>query len=181
MDLTEKTLDGEYKYKGRIIKLRVDSVELPNGNVSTREVIEHNGGVGVAALTDKNEVLLVKQFRYPYKEVLYEIPAGKRDGNEDPLVCGKRELKEETGASAAEYLPLGKLYPSPGYCGETIWMFAAKGLTYGTDNPDDDEFIECERIPLEIAVEMIMNGEIADSKTQAAILKLKLLHDSGKF
>ena len=99
MNLEEKQLTSEYIYNGKIIKLRRDTALLPNGKTSTREVIEHNGGVCVAALTDSDEVLFVKQFRYPYMEVVTEIPAGKRDSaDEDPLACGKRELKEETGA-----------------------------------------------------------------------------------
>lgn len=181
MNLEEKQLTSEYIYNGKIIKLRRDTALLPNGKTSTREVIEHNGGVCVAALTDNDEVLFVKQFRYPYMEIVTEIPAGKRDGaDEDPLVCGKRELKEETGAEAESFIPLGKLYPSPGYCGEVIWMFAATDLCYGEQHPDDDEFLSVEKIPLEKAVQMILSGEITDAKTQAAVLKLKLLKDRGE-
>ena len=114
-------------------------------------------------------------------EIVTEIPAGKRDSaDEDPLACGKRELKEETGAEAESFIPLGKLYPSPGYCGEVIWMFAATGLSYGEQHPDDDEFLSVEKIPLEKAVQMILSGEITDAKTQAAVLKLKLLKDRGE-
>ena len=181
MNLEEKQLSKEYVYKGKIINVRKDKALLPNGKTSTREVIEHPGGVCVAALTDDNEVLFVGQFRYPYMEVITEIPAGKRDKNgEDPLECGIRELKEETGASAEKFIPLGKLYPSPGYCGEIIWMYAATGLTYGEQQPDDDEFLTVEKIPLDTAVKMILSGEITDAKTQTAVLKLKLLKDSGK-
>ena len=181
MNLEEKQLTSEYIYNGKIIKLRRDTALLPNGKTSTREVIEHNGGVCVAALTDSDEVLFVKQFRYPYMEIVTEIPAGKRDGaDEDPLTCGKRELKEETGAEAESFIPLGKLYPSPGYCGEVIWMFAATDLRYGEQHPDDDEFLSVEKIPLDKAVQMILSGEITDAKTQAAVLKLKLLKDRGE-
>ena len=177
MNLDEKQLSSEYIYKGKIIRLRRDTALLPNGNTAAREVIEHNGGVCVAALTDNNEVLFVKQFRYPYMETVTEIPAGKRDSaNEDPLACGKRELKEETGAEAQKFIPLGKLYPSPGYCGEIIWMYAATGLTFG----EQHEFLSVEKIPLEKAVEMILSGEITDAKTQAAVLKLKLLKDKNE-
>lgn len=181
MNLTEKQLTKEYIFKGKIINLRRDTALLPNNTEAIREVVEHNGGVCVAALTDDNEVLFVKQFRYPYMEEILEIPAGKRDSlNEDPLLCGKRELKEETGATAKRFIPLGELYPTPGYCGEIIWMFAATDLDFGDQDPDDDEFLEVKKIPLEKAVEMILNGEIKDAKTQAAILKLKLLKDSGE-
>ena len=181
MNLTEKQLTKEYIFKGKIINLRRETALLPDNSTAIREVVEHNGGVCVAALTDDDEVLFVKQFRYPYMEEILEIPAGKRDSlDEDPLECGKRELKEETGAAAQKFIPLGELYPTPGYCGEIIWMYAALGLTFGQQNPDDDEFLEVTKIPLEKAVEMILNGEIKDAKTQAAILKLKLLKDSGK-
>lgn len=180
MNFEEKQLKAEYMYKGRIINLRRDDVALPNGHTSVREVVEHPGGVCVAALTDRNELLFVRQFRYPYGEMTLEIPAGKRDnGNESPLECGKRELKEETGAAAECFIPLGELYPSPGYCGEIIWMYAALGLTFGEQNPDDDEFLAAERIPLEKAVEMVLSGGIKDAKTQAAVLKIKLLLDKG--
>ena len=181
MHLEEKQLSKEYIYEGRVIKLRRDIALLPNGSEATREIIEHNGGVCVAALTDNNEVLMVKQFRYPYSEVIMEIPAGKRDSkDEDPLECGIRELEEETGAKAENFIFLGELYPTPGYCGEVIWMYAATGLTFGEQHTDEDEFLTVEKLPLEKAVDMILSGEIRDSKTQAAILKLKLLKDSGK-
>ena len=173
MNLEEKQLSFEYKFKGKIINLRVDNALLPNGATATREVVEHNGGICVVPLTDKNEVLMVEQYRYPYSEVVLEIPAGKRDGDEEPLEGGKRELKEETGATAENYTFLGELYPTPGYCGEIIYMYLATGLSYGETNPDEDEFLNLKKIPLETAVEMIMNGEIKDAKTQAAILKVE--------
>ncbi len=181
MDLLEKQLSYEYKFEGRIIKLRVDTALLPNGKTATREVVEHNGGVCVVPLTDDGCVLAVRQYRYPYSEVVLEIPAGKRDGDEDPFICGVRELREETGASAEEFRFLGELYPSPGYCGEIIWMYAAKGLSFGDMNPDEDEFLAVEKIPLEDFVSMILSGEIKDAKTQAAVLKLKMLVDRGEF
>ncbi|MBR7132221.1 MAG: NUDIX hydrolase [Clostridia bacterium] len=181
MNLEEKQIETQYIYKGRIISLRKDKALLPNGKTADREVIEHPGGVCVAALTDKKEVLMVRQFRYPYFETVLEIPAGKRDSkDENPLECGKRELREETGAVAEKFVSLGELYPSPGYCGEVIWLYAATGLTFGEQDPDEDEFLTVEKIPLDRAVEMILSGEIKDAKTQAAILKLKLLVDMGK-
>lgn len=178
MNLEEKQLSAEYLYKGKIINVRKDNALLPNGNTTLREVVEHPGGVCVAALTDNDEILFVRQFRYPYMEIVLEIPAGKRNSiDEDPLSCGIRELKEETGATAQKILPLGTLYPTPGYCGEIIWMYAATELTFGEQNPDDDEFLTVEKIPLKKAVEMVMSGEIKDAKTQTAVLKLKLLKD----
>lgn len=181
MNFEEKQLKEEYLYKGKIINLRRDEVRLPDGGTAFREVVEHKGGVCVAALTENDEILFVRQFRYPYREVTLEIPAGKRDSqNEDPLLCGKRELREETGAVAEKYLSLGELYPTPGYCGEVIHMYAATGLSYGECDPDDDEFLSVERIPLEKAVDMVLSGEIKDAKTQAAVLKVKLLQDRNE-
>ena len=116
---------------------------------------------------------MVEQYRYPYGEVILEIPAGKRDGNEEPLEGGKRELREETGAVAENYTFLGELYPTPGYCGEVIYMYLATGLSFGETDPDDDEFLNVKKIPLEKAVDMIMKGEIKDAKTQTAILKVE--------
>ena len=180
MNLKEKQLNAEYLYKGKIIRVRKDQAELPDGTTAIREVVEHNGGVCVCALTDKNEVIFVRQFRYPYMEEILEIPAGKRDSvDEIPLECGKRELKEETGATAKRFISLGELYPTPGYCGEIIWMFAALDLEYGDQDPDDDEFLEVEKIPLDKAVEMILSGEIKDAKTQTAVLKLKYMLDNS--
>lgn len=181
MNLTEKKLSEEYIYKGRIIRLRKDKALLPDGNEALREVIEHPGGVGVIPIDEEGNVYLVRQFRYPYMEETLEIPAGKRDPGEEPIVTGKRELKEETGAEAKTYKYLGELYPSPGYCGEIIHMYAAKELTFSDKSPDDDEFIDTVKMPLAEAVERVMNGEFKDSKTQAAILKLKLLVDGGEF
>ena len=173
MNLEEKQLSFDYKFKGRIINLRVDEALLPNGATATRDVVEHNGGICVVPITENGEVLMVEQYRYPYGEVILEIPAGKRDGNEEPLEGGKRELREETGAVAENYTFLGELYPTPGYCGEVIYMYLATGLSFGETDPDDDEFLNVKKIPLEKAVDMIMKGEIKDAKTQTAILKVE--------
>lgn len=175
MNLTEKTLEENLIYKGHIITLSCDKIELPNGHESTREVIRHPGGVGVVALTADGEVLLVNQFRYPYKSELLEIPAGKLTPGEEPLVCGKRELREETGASADEYTSLGTLLPSPGYTNEVIHLYLAKDLSYGEMQPDEDEFLDVVRMPLEKAVQKVMSGELADSKSQVALLKAWIL------
>lgn len=172
MNLNEQPLSADYKYRGRIINLRVDTALLPNGSSAIREVVEHPGGVCVAALTEDGCLLFVRQFRYPYQKVLLELPAGKLDPGEDPLEAGKRELREETGAEAARYESLGELYPSPGYCGEIIHLYAATGLTFGQMSPDEDEFLEVEKIPLEEAARMVLDNEIADAKTQAAVLKV---------
>ncbi len=172
MNLTETPISQNIIYRGKIITVRVDDARLPNGATSKREVVEHPGGVCIAALTGQDELLFVRQFRYPYGEVIPELPAGKLNAGEDPLPAGKRELKEETGATAAHYESLGQLYPSPGYCGEIIHLYLATGLSFGDMCPDEDEFLEVERIPLKTAVDMVMSGEIKDAKTQAAVLKV---------
>jgi len=181
MNLKEKQLNAEYIYEGKIIKVRKDTALLPNGSKALREVVEHPGGVCVVPITDDRRIFMVEQYRYPYFEIIEEIPAGKRDSQtEEPLETGKRELKEEIGATAENYIFLGKLYPTPGYCGEVIWMYAATGLSFGETEPDEDEFLNIKSYPLDEVVEKILSGEITDAKTQAAVLKVKLLCDKGE-
>ena len=171
MHLEEKTISSEMMYDGKIVKLLRDSVELEHGKTALREVIKHPGGVGIVPLDEDNNVLMVRQFRYPHGKVLLEIPAGKLEYGENPRECGLRELKEETGCTCDSFEYLGNLIPTPAYDTEVIHMYLARGLHSGEQNPDEDEFLEIEKIPLEKAVEMIMNNEIADAKTQIAILK----------
>lgn len=179
-NLVEKTVERSTAFQGCLLRLDVDKVELPDGKLAPREYIRHPGGVGVVALTEQNEVLLVRQYRYPYAEILTEIPAGKRDPGEDPLTTGMRELEEETGYRAANYVSLGTLYPTPGCCDEVVYLYLATGLTAADAHPDADEFLEVERCPLDEMVERVMAGEITDAKTQIAILKTKRLLDSRK-
>lgn len=175
MKLTEKTIESEVIFDGKVIHVKRDKVELENGKNSMREVVEHPGGVCVAALTEENELLFVRQFRYPYKEVVLEIPAGKLEKGQTPLENGKRELLEETGAVGREYITLGQLYPSPGYCGEIIHIYFCKIDHFEKSCLDEGEFLNVERIPLDHAVEMVLNNEIPDAKTQVAILKTAAL------
>lgn len=171
MDLRETPLASQVVYEGKIINLRVDDARMPDGTLAKREVVEHPGGVGVIALTDEGEVLLVQQYRYPYSEITTEIPAGKRDRNEDPLETGKRELAEETGASADCFTSLGVIYPTPGICDEVIHLYLATGLHFAEMHPDEDEFLDVLRIPLATLVERVMAGDVPDAKTQIAALK----------
>ncbi len=181
MDMTEKTVRKTGVFDGRILKVYVDDVTLPDGKPADREYIRHAGGVCVLATTDTDEVLLVRQYRYVYGKVLSELPAGKRDhGNETPLDGAKRELKEETGAEAKTWTPLGELYPSPGYTDEVIYLFWAKNLTFGEQMPDEDEFLEVERVPFEKALDMVISGEIKDAKTQTALLKAAFIRERNK-
>ena len=171
MKLDETTVKETYVFNGRIINVRVDDILLPNGKPANREIVEHNGGVTVVALTDENEVLMVRQFRYPYKKVLLEIPAGKLEKGEDPREAGIRELKEETGATAESFEFLGEIYPTPGYTEEIIRLYLAKNLSFSEQKLDEDEFLTVEKIPLNEAVKMIQQGEIPDGKTQIGILR----------
>ena len=175
MELTEKTLSSETIFDGRILHVRRDTVLLPNGHQSTREVVDHPGGVCVLALDDQERALVVSQFRYPYGEVLRELPAGKLEYGEDPAQAAVRELREETGAVAGRFQFLGELYPSPGYCGEIIRMYLARDLSFGDTDPDEDEFLGLERVPFGQLVDQVLSGEIKDAKTIAAVLKVKLL------
>ena len=176
-DLTEKTLSREDKFQGRILSVHVDEVLLPNGNTSTREVVDHVDGVAVLALDDRNNVLTVTQYRYVFGKTLLELPAGKLDPGEDPLTGALRELKEETGAVPDVFLPLGRIIPAPGCYGEVLHLFLARGLRMEDQHLDPDEFLNVERIPCEEMVHRCLTGEIEDAKTVAAVLKAKIQLD----
>ena len=165
----EKKLSSEVLFSGRVVTLSVDKVELENQKNSTREVIHHNGGASVIALTDSKEIFLIKQFRYPFGEELWEIPAGKLEKGEDPFLAAKRELKEETGLEAEKYIDLGEIYPTVGYCTEIIYIYLATNLTKSEQNLDEGEFVTVCKVPFEKAYEMVINGEIKDSKTVMAL------------
>nr|WP_325186184.1 NUDIX hydrolase [uncultured Oscillibacter sp.] len=175
MDLTEKFLHREDKYKGILMDVHVDTVELPNGNTSLREVADHTDGVAVLPLDERNNVLVVTQYRYVFGRTLLEIPAGKLDEGEDPATGALRELQEETGAVPDVFLPLGRLLPSPGCFGETLHLFLARGLRMEAQHLDPDEFLNVERIPFPEMVHRCVTGEIEDAKTVAAVLRTKVL------
>lgn len=179
--LKETTTASEQLFSGRIIQLYRDKILLPNGEAGIREVVRHPGGVCIVPLTDAGEVILVRQWRYPYGEIVREIPAGKRERGEDPLLCGKRELEEETGYTAQKYYDLGVLYPTPGYVDEVIHCYLACGLIPAKQHLDPDEFLELEYVPLSRLVEQILSGEIKDAKTQIALLKTWLLQQNGEW
>lgn len=179
MNLTEKTLSVKEIFKGRIITVTHDDVLLPDGKEAKREVVRHPGGVCVAPLTDKNEIIFVRQYRYPYGEVTLELPAGKLERGEDITLAAKRELSEETGAEG-ELIYLGEMYPTPGYVDEIIRLFVAPKLSYGDMHTDEDEFIETVKIPLDEAVKMALDGSIKDGKTLILIFKINEMMRRGQ-
>ena len=166
MDLTERTIDSREVFRGRIIRVRQDTVRLPNGKESSREVVEHPGGVGILAIDGEDRVVLVRQYRYAFERVLTEIPAGKRETGEEPFLTAQRELKEEIGAEAGRWTELGALIASPGCYGETLYLYMAEDLTFGETHPDEDEFLEVLRVPFEEAVRQCMDGTLTDAVGQ---------------
>lgn len=171
MHLQENTLKSDVIYEGPIFTITHDTVELENGNQTIRDVLLHHGGVCVIPVTENNEIFLVKQFRYPFRTVTREVPAGKLEKGENHAECGKRELLEETGCTCTEYIYLGEMYPTPAYNSEITHMYLARGLSFEKQNLDPDEFLDVEKIPLSDAVQLVMDGKIKDGKTQIVILK----------
>lgn len=172
MELLEKQISSEEIYRGKILNVVKDEVLLPNGKRSHREYCRHIGAVCVIPLLEDGSVIMERQYRYAAGRVLLEIPAGKLDtSDEEPLSAAVRELREETGAVAGKYTYLGKMLGSPAILSERVYMYLAEELHFESTSPDDDEFIEIEKIPLERLYEMVMSGEIEDSKTQIAVLK----------
>ena len=178
--LIEHCVEKNVIYSGRIIEVRNDAVRLPNGNLAGREVVDHCGGVTIAALTEDNCLLFVRQYRYPHDEVLLELPAGKLEKGEDPFEAGKRELLEETGALGKDYRFMGIAYPSPGCYKEELHLYACRVASLGEYCPDEDEFLDVEKIPLNEAVAMCMRNEIPDAKTQILLLKVARLVEQGE-
>ena len=174
--LTEETLCSKKVYSGPVFDVYSDNVRLCSGSEARRDYLLHRGAVAIIPLDDEGNVIMERQFRYPHRRVLYEIPAGKLEAfDTDPLEAARRELLEETGVTAESIVHLGQYIPSPAILSEVIQVYLARGLTYGETCPDEDEFLEVERIPLGRLVDMIMANEISDGKTVFGILKTKLL------
>ena len=175
-NLQEKKIDSEEKYNGRLLHVFSDSVELPDGSRSYREYLRHYGAVCVVPLTDEGNVIMEYQYRYPVSRVILEIPAGKLDSeSEDPESAAKRELLEETGFTADEWINIGEYMPAPAYSNEHVTMFIARGLHKGDRHLDDGEFLDVVEIPMDDMIKMIIDGSIEDGKTQSAILKTHML------
>lgn len=170
MELFEKIISSDTKYKGHVLTLRVDQVELSGGVQSVREVVEHNGAVGIVPITQEGEVILVRQFRSASRKVMLELPAGKLEKGEDPFSCGERELEEETGYVAGRMEKLTSYYSSPAILEEILHLYIAFDLKPGKVQLDEDEFLECVKMPLAEIKQKIISGEIQDAKTIIGIL-----------
>ncbi len=173
MNLTEKTIGSEKIFDGRVIRVRRDTVELPNKHTSTREVVEHPGGVAIVPIDNDGNVHMVRQYRYPLGRLCLELPAGKLEYGEDHKECGLRELGEETGMEAESFEYLGVFCPSPGFCQELIHIYLATDLKQGKIHLDEDEFLEVEKYPLNDLIKMIHEGKIQDGKTVIGLLLAK--------
>lgn len=177
---TEKTIDRKTIFEGRVFNVMLDTVELTDGSLSRRELVFHNGGACIVALDDQCRIYLVRQYRKPFEQVLLEVPAGKLDPDEAPQVCAARELTEETGWVAGTIVPLGKMYPTPGYCSEILHLYLGLDLDQGVAKPDEGEYLDVVAMPFQEALDMIDRDEIQDGKTQLAILKARqYLHRTG--
>ena len=171
MVVTEKKIDSAEIYNGRIIKVYRDNVSLEGSATSVREVVRHKGAAAILAVNEKSEAFFVEQFRYPVNKPLFEVPAGKIDDGETPIECAKRELEEECGITAEEWVDLGLMLSSPGFCDEVIYLFLAKKLSFTKQNPDEDEYLDVIKLPLCDVLERVRRGEIPDAKTQILVLR----------
>ena len=170
--LAEKTASSEDIFDGVILHVKRDTVTLSNESTAVREVIRHIGAVCVIPVTENNEVIMERQYRYPLDKVIWEIPAGKLDTpDEDRLSAIQRELREETGFTADEWTEIGDFHPAPAYCDEYITMYMARGLHKGEQDLDADEFLDVYAVPLADLVRDVMEGRISDAKTQVCVLK----------
>jgi ADP-ribose pyrophosphatase len=168
--LTETPLSSETVFHGRLLHVQLDNARLPSGNESTREFVVHPGATAVVPVLPNGNLLLERQFRYPLKRVFIELPAGKIDAGEDPLVTGQRELLEETGYSASEWIYLASMHPCIGYSNEIIHIYLARGLQAGEHHRDDDEALQLFEGSLADCLAMVQRGEITDGKTMIALM-----------
>lgn len=168
--LQERVIDSERVFQGRVVNLRVDTVRLPNGKTSRREIVEHRGAVAIVPLLNDETVLMIRQFRLAVNEELLEVPAGTLEPDELPEVCAARELEEETGYRAGTLRKLFSQYLAPGYSQEILHVFLAQHLEKTAQRMEDDENLEVVLVPLHRAVDMVLSGEIRDAKTIAALL-----------
>lgn len=178
MNFEEKTMKSDKLYEGKLLNLRIDTVELPDKKYSKREIIEHPGGVAILPITEDNCIILVEQYRKAVEKFLLELPAGKLELNEEPGETAKRELKEETGLSANKLEYLLEFYTSPGFTNEKIYLFLATDLVQGELEPDSGEFIKTVKVSIDDLTKMVDRGEILDSKTIIGVKLAKKIIDN---
>lgn len=169
-NLDEVKVSTKKEFNGRLLHVWTDKVRLPNGKITTREIIKHPGAVAILGITAEQKVILVKQYRYPVGSVLYELPAGKLDKGEDHLVAAEREFSEETGYTAAQWSHLTSIVTTPGFTDEVIHCYLAEGLTKAEQHTDEDEFIDVVELSWQEVKQGILDGTIYDSKSLSAIL-----------
>jgi ADP-ribose pyrophosphatase len=169
-----KVIKSEIFFRGKVFDLEIDQIEYNSGNIGIREVAVHPGGAVVVPLKSDGKIVLVNQYRYPFKKFMIEVPAGKLDKNEDPYICAKRELEEETGYTSEDVVKLGEIRTTPGFCTEVLHIYLARQLKEGNHNREEGEQgMEVIEVDLAYAEEMIMRGEITDSKTICGIFMAK--------
>ncbi|WP_202076803.1 NUDIX domain-containing protein [Caldalkalibacillus salinus] len=173
-DFTERTIGSQSIYEGKIIRVQVDDVQLPNGHTSKRELVKHPGAVAIVPFTADEKMVLIRQFRKPLEKEIYEIPAGKLESGEDPVICAQRELAEETGYQTEHMSYITSFYTSPGFADEILYLYEATALISGEAQPDQDEFVERVEVTLEQALQLMKEEKIHDAKTCYALLHWQL-------
>lgn len=171
-----KLIDSKKVYTGRVVDLSVETIVLPSKAEVQREVVHHPGAAAIVPMVSRDEVVLIRQFRYSAKKTIWEIPAGTIDPGETPIVCARRELMEETGYTAKKVTPMGGFFTSPGFCEEFLHLFLATGLLAGDSDLDGDEQLEAHVVPLEDALLKIENGDICDAKTIVGLLRVNSMN-----
>lgn len=176
---TETTIDRKTIFEGRVFNVMLDTVELTDGRLARRELVFHNGGACIVAIDERQQTYFVRQYRKPFEQMLLEVPAGKLEPGEAPQLCAARELTEETGWVANTIIPLGKMYPTPGYCSEILHLYIGLDLDKGIARPDEGEYLDVVSMPFSEALNMVDRNEFLDAKTQLALLKARRYLDTA--
>ena len=177
--MTEKVLYTKTVFSGKVLRVSRDAIQMETGAETIREIVHHPGGACIAAVSGDYDVYMVRQPRYAFHEKLLELPAGKLEAGEEPEIAARRELAEEVGLGARKWRPLHRVYPTVGYSDEVIYCYLARELYPHAEQPDFDEDITVEKMPLDVVLSMVMDGRIRDAKTAVCILKLARMRSEG--